>query len=375
MPVFPSLADPGHALHLFPRAACALLAALLLPLPATAQPSHTLPASLAAPGAPITTILTGLNSSAGIVADNLGNVTVTEPPATRTWRIPAGGTKQALPAAAGLTIRGMTYDAQGRLFFCQADKLSYFDAAGAVKDAAVQRSGGGKLGNNNDLVALEDGSVYFTNGEGNTIYYWKPGSDPIVAASGLNYPNGIEAKESAGKIYVNLYVQPYALASFDIQPDHTLANKQALASIGIPDGLVIDSQGNFYVTSLAEACIAVYSPTGGPLGRITVPGESIHNAAFGGKGNDTLYFTGERASFKMPMKVTGQRDPFKATALRQERYLGYRGASSPSFGAFGVSGALGAGVFRKGDGFRYGFHDGLGRRMPVTMETSRIKAK
>jgi hypothetical protein len=88
----------------------------------------------------------------------------------------------------------------------------------------------------------------------------------------------------------------------------------------------MDILGNFYVTSLAEACVAVYTPAGKELGRISVPGESIHNVAFGGAGNDTLYFTGEHASFKMPMRVTGQRDPFKAaTSVRSMRFSGSAG--------------------------------------------------
>jgi hypothetical protein len=86
--------------------------------------------------------------------------------------------------------------------------------------------------------------------------------------------------------------------------------------LGIPDGLALDALGNFYVTSLAEGCVAVYSPAAKELGRITFPGESIHNIAFGGRRNDTLYITGEHAAFRMPMKVAGQRDPFRtASAL------------------------------------------------------------
>ncbi|MDB5051178.1 MAG: gluconolactonase [Fibrobacteres bacterium] len=305
-------------MSILPGTSFAILSFLAATL--SAQPTHNLPSTLAAPNTAILTILTGLNGSGGIAADEKGMVTIAETPASRAWRLPVGGAKQLLPAANGLTTRGLVYDGEGRLLFCQDDKLSYFDAAGTVHDLAVKRSDGGKLGHNNDLVVLDDGSIYFSNGDGNTIYYWHSGADPIVAASGLNYPDGIEARESAGKVYVTLYSQPYALASFDIQADHTLGNKQILATLGIPDGLVLDSQGNFYVTSLAEGCVAVFSPAGKELGRISVPGENLHNASFGGPHNDTLYFTGEHAAFKMAMKVTGQRDPFRvATGLRLVR--------------------------------------------------------
>jgi gluconolactonase len=306
MPGFRNRALPHRGAMLALGFACA----------AFSQPRHNLPVSLAAPDAAIDTLLTGLNSSGGIAADDKGNITLSEPPANRTWRLSAGGAKQTLAATAGLTVRGLAYDAQGRLFFCQDDKLSYLDAAGSVVDLATRRSGGGTLGHNNDLVVLDDGSVYFTNGDGGAIFYWHPGADPIVAASGLNYPDGIEADEKLGKVYVTLFNQPYALAAFDIQPDRTLAGKQVLATLGIPDGLALDALGNFYVTSLAEGCVAVYSPAAKELGRITFPGESIHNIAFGGRRNDTLYITGEHAAFRMPMKVAGQRDPFRtASAL------------------------------------------------------------
>lgn len=249
---------------------------------ASAQPKHTLPASLAAADAVIDTIMTGLTGTGGIAADDKGNVTVAETVANRSWRLPAGGGKQALASVAGLTLRGLAYDAQGRLLFCQDDKLSYFDGDGAVHDLATRRADGGKLGHNNDLVVLDDGGVYFTNGDGNDVFFWHAGADPVVAASGLNYPDGIEADEKLGKVYVNLFNQPYAVAAFDIQADHTLANKRVLASSpGNPDGLVLDALGNFYVTSLSEACVAVFSPAGKELGRIDFPGEKIHNVSFG----------------------------------------------------------------------------------------------
>lgn len=313
--------------------------ALALACAAFAQPRNTLPASLAAADAVIDTIMTGLTGTGGIAADDKGNVTVAETVANRSWRLPAGGAKVALASVAGLTVRGLVYDAQGRLLFCQDDKISYFDADGAAHDLAVKRADGGKLGHNNDLVVLDDGGVYFTNGDGNDVFYWHAGADPIVAASGLNYPDGIESDEKLGKVYVNLFNQPYAVASFDIQSDHTLANKQVLtAALGNPDGLVLDALGNFYVTSLAEGCVAVFSPAGKELGRITFPGEKIHNAAFGGRRNDTLYIVGEYAAFKMPMKVSGQRDPFHATTslgLPAFRLPG-RSSSAYPFPAFGI---------------------------------------
>jgi len=322
-----------------------VILAMALAGAAFAQPRNTLPASLVAADAVIDTIMTGLTGTGGIAADDKGNVTVAETVANRSWRLPAGGSKQALASVAGLTLRGLVYDAQGRLLFCQDDKISYFDADGAVHDLATRRADGGKLGHSNDLVILDDGGVYFTNGDGNDVFYWHAGADPIVAASGLNYPDGIEADEKLGKVYVNLFNQPYAVAAFDIQADHTLANKQVLvSSLGNPDGLVLDALGNFYVTSLAEGCVAVYSPAGKELGRITFPGEKIHNAAFGGRRNDTLYIVGEYAAFKMPMKVTGQRDPFHAaTALGPAPERPRRGtAAGYPFPAFGIATDAGA---------------------------------
>lgn len=320
-----------------PRAFRAGMLALALACAAYPQPRNTLPASLAAPDAAIDTILTGLNGTGGIAADDKGNVTIAETPASRTWRLPAGGAKQAVAQAAGLTVRGLVYDAQGRLLFCQDDKLSYFDADGAVHDLAARRSGGGALGHDNDLVILGNGDVYFTNGDGNSVFYWHPGADPVVAASGLNYPDGIEADEAHAKVYVTLFNQPFALAAFDIQADHTLAGKQVLSSaLGNPDGMVLDALGNIYVTSLADGCVAAFSPAGKELGRLSFPGEKIHNVAFGGRGNDTLYIAGEYAAFKMPMKVTGQRDPFRvATALGPVPPRGKSPAASrlPGFGA------------------------------------------
>ncbi len=213
-----------------------------------------------------------------------------------------------------------------------------------IRDLATRRADGSKPGHNNDLVVLDDGGVYFTNGDGNDVFYWHAGADPIVAASGLDYPDGIEADEKLGKVYVNLFNQPYGVAAFDIQADHTLANKQVfISSLANPDGMALDALGNFYVTSLGEACVAVFSPAGKELGRLAFPGEKIHNIAFGGRRNDTLYIVGEYAAFRMPMKVTGQRDPFHAvTALGPPPGRPRRGAwAGNPFPAFGIATAGG----------------------------------
>src|SRR4051812_33306784 len=87
------------------------LLALALAGAACAQPRNTLPASLAAADAVIDTIMTGLTGTGGIAADDKGNVTVAETVANRSWRLPAGGAKAALTSVAGLTVRGLVYDA------------------------------------------------------------------------------------------------------------------------------------------------------------------------------------------------------------------------------------------------------------------------
>ena len=57
---------------------------------------------------------------------------------------------------------------------------------------------------------------------------------------------------------------------------------------GGPDGIRTDAKGNLYLTS---GGIAVYSPAGQLLGRITLPGV-VRNLAFGDKDLRTLYMIG-----------------------------------------------------------------------------------
>ena len=80
------------------------------------------------------------------------------------------------------------------------------------------------------------------------------------------------------------------ILAYDLNRDGQASNERVIIADlpGGPDGIRTDAKGNLYLTS---GGIAVYSPAGQLLGRITLPGVA-RNLAFGDKDLRTLYMIG-----------------------------------------------------------------------------------
>ena len=77
-------------------------------------------------------------------------------------------------------------------------------------------------------------------------------------------------------------------------------------TIGRPDGMKLDSQGNLYVTANTDEGLWVYDPEGKLLGFIKLP-ERPANCAWGGDDWQTLFVTAQTSVYRLRMKVPGQK--------------------------------------------------------------------
>lgn len=63
---------------------------------------------------------------------------------------------------------------------------------------------------------------------------------------------------------------------------------------GVPDGAVVDAEGNLWLAVWGEGCVAVHAPDGHEVRRIPLPARHTTCPAFGGPGLGTLFVTSAR---------------------------------------------------------------------------------
>ena len=112
----------------------------------------------------------------------------------------------------------------------------------------------------NDLVAGPDGDLYASDSSAGVVYRWdRAGAAEIVVRSGVvSSPNGLAIFEDT--LYVLSGARAGAIASFDLDggPDRRWS-----LPAGQLDGLEIDEDGLFYITSWETATVYVGTPDDG----------------------------------------------------------------------------------------------------------------
>jgi len=117
--------------------------------------------------------------------------------------------------------------------------------------------------------------------------------------SGLSISNGMAWTKNGETIYfVDSPTQLVAKFDFEIKTA-SISNKKIVIeipeSMGVPDGICIDSENMLWVASWGGACITRWNPeTGKLLQKVEVPAKNVTSLCFGGKDLDTLFITSAR---------------------------------------------------------------------------------
>ncbi|OAP58995.1 gluconolactonase [Fonsecaea erecta] len=129
----------------------------------------------------------------------------------------------------------------------------------------------------------------------NQVYRFTPATGAVsVVADGFDLPNGITFSPNGTLAYVTdtgaqysffgyNMTAPASIYQFTVLPDGTFANRKlfAYASVGIPDGIHCDTNGNVY-SGVGDG-VHVWDPSGKLLGKIFL-GTTSSNFNFAGKG-------------------------------------------------------------------------------------------
>jgi gluconolactonase len=238
---------------------------------------------------------------------------------------PITGKTVVFGAASG-NSNGLAFDKLGWLLACEhgTRSITVRDKSGHVIPI-VSSFKGKKLNSPNDLVVHASGAIFFTDppyglpkgnkDEGkelsfNGVFVYK-GRDIFLLDSTLSGPNGIALSPDQKYLYVS-NSQNDGIKSwfrYELTPNLTVKAKTEIMRApdqqaqGGPDGMKIDSKGNFYCTG--PGGLLVFNKEGKYLGLIKLP-EIPTNCAFGDADGKTLYITDRTHVFKIRTLVAGK---------------------------------------------------------------------
>lgn len=228
---------------------------------------------------------------------------------------------------------GNTFDHQGRLVACEhspARVLRYeWDGSTTV---LAERYQGKPLNAPNDLVALPDGGIIFTDPgygahfdyEGSerdleldtAIYYIDDSLDePILLTDEIHKPNGIVLTPDGTGFYASdsaptHFDEPAQIVRWSLAEDgQSVSDREVIVTSEdtIFDGMTCDEDGNIWSSAAGGEGIdglAVFSPQGDLLGRVLLP-EVCSNVCFVGENRNRLLMTASQSIYTLYTATRG----------------------------------------------------------------------
>ena len=152
-------------------------------------------------------------------------------------------------------------------------------------DGKVDPSGAFWAGTMDDTKRARQGSLYRVDADG-----W------AVADTGYRITNGPAFGPDGGTAYHSDTLDGVTFA-FDLC-DGVLTNKRVFArwpaSLGVPDGMTVDTTGFLWMCFWGGWAVRRVSPTGEIVGEFALPASNITSCAFGGPDLDRLFVTSAR---------------------------------------------------------------------------------
>ena len=221
---------------------------------------------------------------------------------------------------------GSTLDHQGRIVYCAfGDRAVVRVEKNGKRTVLADRFEGRRFNTPNDLIYKSDGTLYFTDSQADTtraendpnkgvshsgVYFIKNGK-PQLLSKDFDGPNGLAFSPGEKYLYAN-DSRKKTITRFEIQPDGTVTtgtlfiDMSADKTVGMPDGMKVDKNGNVYCTG--PGGVWIMSPDGKHLGTILTP-QRISNLAFGDADGKTLYMTSPQGLYRIRLNAEGLRRP------------------------------------------------------------------
>jgi sugar lactone lactonase YvrE len=262
------------------------------------------------PDEPWKLVADGYKFTEGPAANAKGEVFFNDIPNSKTYKIGLDG-KVTLFLADSKKGNGQAFGPDGRLYAVASgtNQILAYDVDGKPTKIADGFYG-------NDLVVLQNGSMYVTNpsqpnpAAPGKVWYIDPHGHKRIVDTGLKLPNGIAVSPDQSLLYV-AECRSHWVWSYQIQPDGSLAARQRYFHLHMPDradnsgvdGIRVDRDGRLY--SATDMGIQVSDPAGRVSCIIPTPNGDIANLCFGGPHFDTIYATCRDRVYKRRVKTHG----------------------------------------------------------------------
>lgn len=215
---------------------------------------------------------------------------------------------------------GILIDAHGRVLGCQmAGQVVQYDLASAKATKLASEYAGARFNAPNDLVVDQAGGIYFTDPlfrapqplpqGGQFVYYIAVDGTVSRVTEDLAAPNGIGLSPDGKQLYVCPSKQSKMLV-YQVLGAGKLSSAKKFCDLKQPagksetgaDGIVLDIQGNVYITT--HLGVQIYSPAGEFLGVVSFPQQPA-NVCFGGEDWQTMYVTARTGVYSVRMPIAG----------------------------------------------------------------------
>jgi gluconolactonase len=219
---------------------------------------------------------------------------------------------------------GLTYDAEGRLVFCQHGdrRVSRLEKDGS-KTTLADNYQGKRLNSPNDLVFKSNGDLYFTDPPFGLpksfddpkkelpfqgVYRLSRDGKLTLLTAEVKAPNGIAFSPDEKRLYVADSARALWFV-FDVKDDGTISpgkilfdgTEQSKGRPGVADSLKVDVHGNVFAA--APGGLFVLAPDGALLGRFDLA-TATGNCAWGENGS-TLFITSNSILYRIRLTTKG----------------------------------------------------------------------
>jgi len=150
------------------------------------------------------------------------------------------------------------------------------------------------------------------------IYRLTRDRELLKLADGIGFSNGIMLDAENGRFYCNdTFTGTWV---FDVQADLSLTNKRMLIEKEDADGMVLDAEGNVWITGFRSGSITRVSPAGDILSAVKTPAAAITQVRFGGQDMRDVYINS--------VPIDGGDNLKDGEIPTEQRSVMYRGRSS-----------------------------------------------
>lgn len=208
----------------------------------------------------------------------------------------------------------------GKLAACQMDgQVVVYDPKSKDFEVLASEYGNARFNAPNDLVVDALSGVYFTDPlfrapqplpqEIQAVYYRAADGNVTRLTDHIAAPNGIALSPDGKRLYV-IPSQQAEMLVYEILGPGKIGPAKVFCTLKQPegktatggDGMVVDVEGNLYITS--NLGVQIYSPQGEYRGLIQ-SGQQPANVTFGGKDSKTLYITARTGLYRVQMPIAG----------------------------------------------------------------------